>query len=183
MYHFLPLAEKRILRREYRVRFAVVCLVLFSFITTLGATFIMPAWILADIKEQTVDKRLSILHDAVVKKQGGELGVVLDNTKQDMKLLRNEEGFLPFRTVLETVIDNRTPGVSLRQFSFGRISVEGDVAVSVRGVSRDRDSLVNFRKNLEREKMFTLVDLPVASLAKDRDAEFSMELTAVMPKP
>jgi hypothetical protein len=42
---------------------------------------------------------------------------------------------------------------------------------------------VNFRKNLEREKMFTLVDLPVASLAKDRDAEFSMELTAVMPKP
>jgi Tfp pilus assembly protein PilN len=183
MYHFLPLVEKRILRREYRVRFAIACLVVLSFVTMLGGVFILPAWILADIKEQTVDKRLSILHDVVTKKQNLELNVVLDNTKKEMKLLRSEEDFLSFRTVLGAVIENKTSGVSLQQFSFSRISAEGDVAISVRGVYRDRDSLVNFRKNLEREKFFTRVDLPIANLAKGRDAEFSIELTAVMPKP
>lgn len=183
MYHFLPLAEKRLLRREYRVRFAIVFLVVMSFVAVLGCAFILPAWILADIKEQTVEKRLAVAEDAVSRNQDGELNAILDSTKQEIKLLRNEEGFLPFRTVLETIIDNRTSGISLQQFSFSRISVESDVAVIVKGIYRDRDSLVNFRKNLEREKMFTRVDLPIASLAKGRDAEFSIELTAVSPKP
>ncbi|TAK57035.1 hypothetical protein EPO17_03075 [Patescibacteria group bacterium] len=182
MYHFLPLAEKKLLRREYRIRFATVVLATLSFLVVLGGAFLLPSWFLADIKEQTVEKRMEIVQNAMAKKQDQQLNLVLENTKRELKLLRTGEDFLPFRGVLEAIIDNKTFGVSLQKFSFGRISVEGDMAVIVQGVSRDRDALVNFRKNLEREKMFTRVDLPIASLAKGRDAEFNIELTAVTPK-
>lgn len=171
------------LRREYRVRFIIVGAVLFSALVVLGIIFLLPAWSVADIKEQTVEKRMEILRNTMLKKQDSSLNGVLDTTKNDIRLLRTGEDFLPFRTVLETVLSNRTSGVSLQSFSFSRISAEGDVGVVVRGVYRDRDALVNFRKNLEREKMFTRVDLPIANLAKGKNADFTIELTAVMIKP
>lgn len=183
MYHFLPLAEKRMLRQEYRVRFAIVGLVLFSGLLLLGTILLLPAWSVADIKEQTVEKRLEILQNAVSKKQDGVLNTILDTTRNDIHLLREGEGFLSFRTVMETILSDRSSGISLQSFSFLRISVEGDVGVVVRGVYRDRDALVNFRKNLEREKMFIRVDSPIANLAKGKNADFSIELTAVAPKP
>jgi len=183
MYHFLPLVEKRMLRREYRVRFVIVGSVLLSALILFGTVFLLPAWSVADIKEQTVEKRMEILRNTMLKKQDSTLNVLLDTTKNDIRLLRAGEDFLSFRTVLETLLSNRTSGVSLQSFSFSRISTEGDVGVVVRGVYRDRDALVNFRKNLEREKMFTRVDLPIASLAKGKNADFTIELTAVMFKP
>ena len=183
MYHFLPLAEKRLLRQEYRIRFVIVALVVFSILVLLGTAFLLPTWFVANIKEQTVEKRMDILQHTISKKQDGALNTISDNTKSEIKLLRNGEDFVPFRTVLEIIIDNRSSGVSLQSFSFSRVNIDGDITVVVRGVYRDRDSLVNFRKNLEREKMFTRIDLPIANLAKGRDADFSIELTAVALKP
>lgn len=182
MYHFLPLAEKRMLRQEYRVRFAVVGCMFFSMVAVFGVLLLLPAWFVADIQEQTVKKRIEILQNTVAKKQDAALSVLLDTTKSDIKLLMNGEDFLSFRTIMETILDNRTAGVSLHSFSFLRISAEGAVGVVLKGVYRDRDALVNFRKSLEREKMFTRVDFPISNLAKGKNADFSIELIAVNSK-
>ncbi len=165
------------------MRFVIVGLALLSASLLFGIILFLPAWSVADIKEQTVEKRIEILRNTVSEKQDGALSALLDNTRNEIQLLRTGEDFLPFRTVLETLLGNRTSGVSLQSFSFSRISAEGDVGITVRGIYRDRDALVNFRKNLEREKMFTRVDLPIANLAKGKNADFTIELTAVIPKP
>ncbi len=182
MYHLLPLAEKRLLLSEYKTRFLIVSLVALLVLILLGIVFLLPSLFLADAKNQAVNSRIKILKDTVLSKQDSTISTIFESTKSDLKLLTSGQDSLSLRTLLETIINDRISGISIRSFSFSRIEADGSILATIKGVYTERDSLVAFRKSLEREKIFNRVDLPISSLAKSKNADFTIELVASEPK-
>ena len=48
--------------------------------------------------------------------------------------------------------------------------------IVISGTATDRDALVSFGATLRESKSFTTVEVPVSSLAKDKDLPFSMNI-------
>lgn len=74
------------------------------------------------------------------------------------------------QTVLNEIADSKPVGVTIKTYEIDLDS--GDIILT--GISANRTSLLEFRKNIENSKLFSDVSIPVSSYEKEQDLEFQI---------
>lgn len=173
MFNLLPKTEKETIRREYRVRLAVVCLWL-SFAVFIAASILLfPSFLLSSDKEKTAQEHFETLSKSVGRSNAAELDATLRDAKSRLALLSRASPKMFLHELLTLIVSIKTDRISLTRFAFVS-PAEGKREVDIVGVGKDRAALTAFIKALERTGLFEKVEVPISNFAKDTDIDFSV---------
>jgi Tfp pilus assembly protein PilN len=175
-FNLLPEDRKKTLRREYRVKLAVLSLAMSSITGIIVLIFLLPSFLSISFRHSEVSLELKNL-----KRDTPEL-LVIEDLKSELKqinsklmVLESKNIILPSE-VIEKIIGNQSAGISPNLFLFDLRGEQAGLKIS--GVATNRETLTDFVKNLRQEENFTEVNLPVSDLAEDKDINFSITFAA-----
>ena len=172
MFTFLPNGYKEEIMREYRKRVVVVFLSLCIILATLSLALVMPTFLSLYFEraETFVDQA-----EAERMQDASENTSIIANISRLDARLSAIEKISAERTIIsffERVMVQAGNGISINSLTVMRDEKNGTIRVE--GIASTRESLVNFSRSLQGEPSFASVDLPVSSLAKNRDIPFSI---------
>jgi hypothetical protein len=97
-------------------------------------------------------------------------------------LLTQSENTTSFATVIAEIEDAKMGGVLLFDFNVTRVG-KIFTSITVSGTAPSRATLSAFREALDSNTLFEKVELPLSSLAKDKDIPFTITITPDKAKP
>lgn len=168
--------DKRNLQKEYRLRLVTIVLFLFFAITTLGALFLLPSYIILKVRSTSLEEKLVGLQESIVAEGGKEAQEFLAETNRRTTLVDTLTQTLESDVVLAQALGERTRGVHVRSISFGESREGAGAKISVRGTADTRSALVAFRDALAGQEGFENVVLPLKDLASNRNIPFGLTI-------
>lgn len=175
----LPLPERNILRREYRIRAGIVLCFMISIAGLIGIGALFPAFFRANMEEQSGISLVSSLKKG--KDQSGITKIEKDLAVANviLKNIAESEDAVRLSTVIDSVLSTRG-NIKLTSLSLTRIA-SSSVAVAIQGLAPSRDALLSFKTRLEQLSQGNAVNLPISELAKSVNLRFSLELAHLIP--
>ncbi len=175
MYHtLLPQKERRMIRREYRIRALIVFLFVVSLAGVIGIVSLFPAYVRATVEAKASQAELA----KIEKNQAATLAIVQKRVTESKKILSE----------ITKDTANQKLSIWAQNFALNRgavkiISLNVDIvstsslAVLVRGVAPTRESLLAFKQRIESEIPGSKSELPLSELAKGTNIDFSLNFT------
>jgi hypothetical protein len=143
----------------------VTLIVWFSFLSTLGF-FLFMAQEIKSMKAASVTQRISPEKAEIINRIG-EINTISD------KVIKIVSASVPPQVVFNAVSRAKPVGVTLLGY---KVDLErGKILLS--GISSDRQTLIDFKQNLEEIDDFSLVQIPLSSLESVRDLNFTLAFT------
>lgn len=175
--NLLPNTEKEELKKGLKRRFAIVALFLVAASFFSGFIMLLPTYFItrnhfslgvalgASVQVEDEESIKNIL------KLPGEIDSKLKFFQSNVP----NGGAIDY---LSKIISFLPEKVKLTSISFSKSQSKGKsgIIVLVSGVAADRDSLVSFSNLLKGSGKFSLIDVPVSSLTKEKDLPFSMNI-------
>lgn len=155
---------------EYRLRLGATFLFLTAVSVVLSGIMLVPVYESVSLKEKSAASELDITQKSFDARGKENPAKLLSLFKSKLSLLETHKPLYP--SVLFSKIREVAPsGVSVQGVFFeSRSSSQG--VIIVRGVASTRESLLAFKRSLETISNVSSLDVPLASLAKDKNAEF-----------
>jgi hypothetical protein len=178
-YTFLPSAEQKNIKREYRIRAAIVLLFFLSVALVVGVGSLFPAYIHASQEEASRLRDVAALKNADQTKALESTENSLTKSSALMSALASSTVPAPFSAAIAAIAAIRGP-IVVTSFSFGQQSASSLVVI-VEGNAGTRASLLSFKSRLLDLAPGVSVDLPISELARDNDIQFSMQVTEPLP--
>jgi hypothetical protein len=173
MYKLLPEANREAIKREYALRRVVIMLVLITLALIFSILATLPSFIHIEAKKDaaTLLSRSSGSISAASDK--AELESWAASAKSALSALKPNQGEDPYG-LFKSVLADRPAGIKIIGLSWQRTG--GVLAVRARGLASDRQTLLAFQDILKDSPEWAEVELPVSTLAADRDIEFELTL-------
>jgi len=176
MFKLLPQQEKKRLHKEYLARLFIVALTFIFCAQVIGIISLVPAFLLSKAKVDQITAEQRALGQTLEKERDVDLDEDIKKAKAQVDQLQLSTTTMATGKLFESIINDRTAGIKIVSFNLDRRDGSQSSLV-LNGTAITRDTLVLFQKTLEKEAMFSLVDLPVSDLAKSRDLTFSLRIT------
>lgn len=175
----LPLKERNILRREYRMRVVIIFCFLLSVAGLIGAAALFPSFLFALNEEETQLQTLKTIKKT--EDDGGVVKLELEFQKNNelIKLLSQERKIPQPSNTIQSIVGVRGP-IKLNSISVDTPRQDA-LSIVIQGVAPNRDTLLSFKRRLEELVPGGGVELPVSDLAKSKDIQFSMRITQTFP--
>ena len=77
---------------------------------------------------------------------------------------------------MDGLLSKKTKDIYIKELAYTSLG-ETKAKITLVGTGATRESLVFFVKKLEESKFFEKVDLPISNFTRDRDINFSINLT------
>ncbi len=184
-YILLPAQERHALRREYRLRLAIVCFFFFSLAMVLGITSMLPSYALTYNQENEA----VAAQDALTKSRTASGA---DKVEKDLLLYQSiaekiiaEDDKVDDVDIIQKILGDQKKGITLGWFQINHVlststqnSKIGTTTAEVvfQGKALTRDSLLQFENALENDPWFGAIELPLSDLAKSKDIDFNFKL-------
>ena len=174
----LPLQERITLRREYYTRINIVFCFLLSLSIFVGISSLFPVYIKALSVQSDFETQVENLKDEAdpsikeVQKSISNSLLILDSL--------NKESSSPLISDVISGIINIKGNLKFSSVSVSKISTS-TFTIAVQGLAPDRNSLLDFKRNFENLSPKNKVELPVSSLAKSSNIQFSLQLREELP--
>ena len=177
MFNVLPDILKKEIRTSYKLRrlFVVLSAVLFLQISFL--IFILPSWINVFFKEKDVISQTNNLSKSTLSQNAETASAIIASTNIKLKLINTELQYPAIMPLIRSIISNKTANIHIYQFNYSVTSTTS-AAVTLSGMAASRESLINYENAINNSSLFSNVDLPISNLAKNKDIDFSMSLSA-----
>lgn len=178
-YILLPAEERHRLRREYRMRLAIVVFLFVSFILALGIASLFPSFFYSvNLEKDALAHKQALITS---RKQSGaekvESDLVLNQvTAQKISAEQNQ---VPFIDVIQRVLSHRKPDITIFSFAFDRNTTSTTTVgkLILTGKAATREGLLAFKKVIAEDKMFTDLALPLSDLQKSRNLDYTLTFT------
>lgn len=178
-YTFLPFNEQKDIKREYRIRAAIVLLFFLSTALIIGVGAMFPAYMRA-----LSEKNLYIRAAAALK--DSDQASVLESTEKDLmkssailSVLASSTEPEPFSSAIAAIAESRGP-VVITSFALEK-QPPSALVVTLQGQAPTRDALLAWKDRLADLAPGVSVDLPISELARDTDIQFSVQVTEPIP--
>lgn len=175
MTNLLPQSEQLTIQKEYKYRRAVVFVLMFVGAVLMSAGFLLPSLILSNIKLETIGseaKKARVENEEQSKVNSST--VVLKETEEKLALLKSDDEERSVVSAISLITKNKSPNIRIKEISYE----SGEMGrIVITGISKDRQSLTDFLNQMQTIAVFKSVDLPVSNFAKDKDINFSMQIT------
>ncbi len=179
MVNLLPVQTYKRVRWERRRRITIVALVFMSCALVMALLFALPSIIVTWFGVKGFDTQLETTKTLVDVQRKQGRGDMLSDLSERAALLEQALSVRTPTSVLEDIVPRIPEGVRIRQFTY---TLSGDaVSVAVLGTADTRASLIAFGNALRQSPLFSRVDVPVSSLAKSEDIDFSLALALAAP--
>jgi len=176
--NLLPTTEKNELRKGLKLRLIVVFLILISISFFIGFVMLWPSFFMTlDYFGSNNSENYSV---------GNESDSAMEQTlnlpaeiNEKLSILQSDLNAVSVVESFNKIISFLPKEVSLNSVAFSRNQIVGEkkgVVITVAGTALNRDSLVAFSNLLKNSNFFSAVDMPVSSLAKDKNLPFTMKI-------
>jgi hypothetical protein len=176
-YTLLPEPEIKSLRREYHARLFVIFLFFLSCAIIAGIISLAPSFFLSQNQE---NQALIQTQELQKSRQAGGFDKIEKDLAQSQLLvqkIKTNSGGSLYYDVIQSILTHRTAGITLTSFDFaGSSSSATSTDVIIQGKALTRDDLIAFKKDLEQDKHFKQVELPISDLAKSKDISFAFRM-------
>lgn len=179
MANLLPPDARTNVLYEYWTRVAVVALVVVSIGAIALLVLLIPTYVLINEQEQALTTRI----DSMRAQQDAyrDATVAIESANTLARYIDRHDTAASFRELIGSIDEIAGNEIAVTSFSFAQ-SDTGEVApIKVSGVATTRTALASFRDTLRADPRFAGVELPIASLAADRDVPFSLTITLEKP--
>ncbi len=176
--NLLPNTEKEFLKKGLKLRFTVVALYLLAAFFIVGSAILLPSYFL--MRGQLSSIELENYNTKTV--DGGSIDEILsipNEINAKLKFLQSNIDSPLTVDIFYKIINLVPERVVLNSISFSRnqdYKEKNGIHILISGLALDRSSLVAFSTFLKDSNLFTLVDVPVSSLTKEKDLPFSIVL-------
>lgn len=176
----LPTIEKKILHREYWIRFFTIILNLITISSVIASLLLFPSYFLSRLKENIVESKL----EAFNKENPDLSNNNIDKLTSDIntKLENLNKGKAPYQVndkVLDNILKSRTEGITFSQILFNKKTTSttpSSDTLEVNGTATSRDSLRNFKTALDNNPNFSEVNLPISNFLEKSDLTFTISI-------
>lgn len=179
MINLLSLQKKSDVKNLLLLRFVTGLFAAIILASVLLILSLVPMYIYFEKQEATIEAISGALsrNDNFNQIKGVSEKISANNDR--LKIFPND---LPKAGYIESLIDRiiqiKGSGVFITAFNYGapNKSDTKSTNIEIKGVARDRKSLLDFKQKLEAEKSFTAVVLPISSFVKVDNIPFSIRL-------
>jgi hypothetical protein len=176
MINFLPEKLKKQVKTEYLLRGLTVLFGYSFFVMVIVSVFIVPSFVLSMVKKDSIIKQL----DMVKKSSVNQTEDILSKTRiineftnvLSPKLTPNRLA----SDFIKSAIGGKVYGIKVSSISTQYEGLEPS-KITLSGFSYTRDLLIEYVKELKDLDMFSNVDIPVSTLVKVSNIDFSIVLT------
>ena len=178
-YTLLPEKEALELRREYRIRIFIVLTFFVSCAVMIGCVSLFPAYITSSIQErEQADKLITIQKNKEAR--GVDITLrELSTSNEILTKLKQDDQQVYFSNVIQEIVALRSVTITFNSIQISNIKDDKDSSIEVvlQGKSSSRESLLDFKKNLEQNYLFSKVEFPILDLTKIKDIPFAVKLS------
>lgn len=178
MINLIPNEEKKKIIADFYFRFFSVFFIMLALGFCILAVLLFPSYFLSVIENRSVNARLvSQANEAIPLPDKNTLSAVDDlNKKISIAEDFEKQNQSLIGKVMDPVLSSKIKDIKITSLSYMKLP-EKPGQMTVSGVATNREALVLFRQNLEKNVAFSSVDLPISNFVKGSNIRFSLELT------
>lgn len=176
--NLLPITEKEKIIKGLKQRTIVLALFAVTISFVFGFVILIPSYFLVENNFSKIKSENMTLGNNNEKEQNEMIGLP-EEIESKLPVLENVIYQKNIQSILNEIIDLKNDKIKITSLSFSRdasFGGEKGIVVIVSGVSQDRLSLASFSNNLKESKNFTNINVPVSSLAKDKNLPFTINI-------
>ncbi len=142
-----------------------------------GATLLLPSYLSTASKIRDVEGEIGDANRAITQQKGEEILALLDQAAITVTVLSPQPDVVPVTELFEQIEKKLPQGVSISGFLYERSrDLKTDKSdISIGGNSATRESLNEFVHRLRDDTRFSVVDLPISDLVKDKNLTFTIK--------
>ena len=182
MYTFLPEQNIKIAQREYHVRVLILFLFCLSAAIWIGIASLFPSYIISLMQERGAVNHLQTVRNTTQTPISASVAAQVAAANANINLIKNSVDPVVFSSIVETIVNQRIPGISINDIEIAHTPVASNpaaTAIAVRGTATTRDVLVAFQHALSGNPSFSQVNLPISDLARSTNVPFSITFTGL----
>jgi cytoskeletal protein RodZ len=177
MINFLSEKNKNNVKKEYSFRVATLFLIVFSLVLIFISVFLSSAHILSVYREGVISNQLAMVKESSF----GKSNVSLDDVKKINEIVKTISSATvyqkPASDFIKSILNSKNSAIAISSMS-SDFDTNNNIRISIKGFSKTRDGLTKFVKDIKSLNLFSGVDLPISSLVKSSDIDFSINLVA-----
>jgi hypothetical protein len=160
-------------RKEYRTRRFILYFLALDLSLVLFLILLIPSYFSLSLYKQNLSldaynlKNSKEFKDADSTIQDFEI----TNRYLDVLVLKEATGGIKISDIIKTFLDKKNSSLLIKEVLYSKTS-DSDFNIVIRGLARDRESLISFTKALSENNAFK-VDLPVSNFTKDKNIDFT----------
>ncbi len=169
----LPDKEKKILCREYWMRFFIIFFNLASLVGVFAIFLLFPSFFLSRLQEGLINEKIETFNKENIGLIENDIDKIIPDINSKLTILDKRKSEREFtEDILEKVLINRNSGITFSRILFNKEAEES--ALEINGVAKSRDDLRLFKTNLENSGNYSMVDLPISNFLEKNDLDFSI---------
>lgn len=176
--NLLPETERKNLKKGFKDRSIIIASILAILVFSTSCIMLLPSYFLAagNYSKIILENNTSGISS---EKMTDEILSLPEEIDSKLKFVQLSNTKIVFVDYISEVIKFLPKEIILKSISFSKEktyeSQKGDLII-ISGVAANRDSLVDFSNSLKKSKMFSVIEVPISSLTKDKDLPFSMTI-------
>lgn len=177
MSNLLTEKQKTVIKREYLTRLVSLILFMAALLGVFFLAYIIPYYFSVSKKEALVTEQFgSVISIENEENVGESVSRIVNRTLDQVKIIElfTKDTVEP-SIVFTKIIASKNDSIKINKLTFSR-STKDKSQLTVSGISRDRDGLVDFIQALKTTGGFTSVDSPISDFAKENNISFTVNL-------
>lgn len=175
MINLIPKEEKIHITEEYRRRLLVIFFLLLLCTGAIAILLSLPTYILFESKYKTVLDSLAVAKHLSLERRDTETEASVRDLNDRVSVILSPAQKRSVVEITSVIVSKKVDGVYIQRISYDAVQNSGNVSIS--GVASSRDKALAFVKALEGAQIFSKIDLPVGSLVKEKNLDFTISAT------
>lgn len=176
MFNLLPNNLKDKIRSEYHLHFVIVVFLFIIFLQVTCLVFLFPSWLISLNKEKEVILQSEKSNRSSLDSQINLINSTIKSINTKLNVINSTLEYPKVVPLIDGILAQKTSSIYIKAIQYTS-SKNTSGKINLAGVSATRESLVLFVKKLEESKLFSNVDLPISNFTKDKDIDFSINMT------
>jgi len=175
MINLIPPTEKTKIAEAYRRRFFIVFLFLSITAFLIGAIFLISPYRLAEDNTATILKNIDIVKSLNGPLETSNPEFSIKDIQKKLDILASQKSKNTAGILIGNIMLERPERVDINGFTYSKKKSNSEI--EIRGMADSRDDMLDFVRTLENNQYFAKVDVPVSAFIKDKNLEFSIQVT------
>jgi len=171
--NILPDKEKKIILKEYWMRFFTIFFNLSTLVGALAIFLLFPSYFLSELQENMIEDKIEVFNKENIELIDNDTDKAISDINSKLVILNKKEGDYQFsKDILDEILSSRNSGITYSQILF-RKEKEGS-SLEINGVAKSRDDLRIFKTTLENNLDYSEVNLPISNFLEKSDLDFTI---------
>ncbi|MEK7514509.1 MAG: hypothetical protein AAB587_01690 [Patescibacteria group bacterium] len=177
MFNLLPDSEKKKVYETYATR-RLRLVLSFLLVGSIVAIFlIIPSILVSRTKEAEAQEQVHTLRSSLSLADADEVGKNISRAREAVDILKVDLTSPAVHALFLSIISEKGSDIKITGLLYTTSADKQKNAISITGIARTRDALLDFAKRLEAVESFSKVTLPISNFTKNKDINFSMGLS------